>query len=107
MLFSEGDKMSNKQKTLQQKFLTSFAGQVLSSKEIFSWFTDQFETLPDRSAVHRMLINPLLYLKALTRLHQGLYRVNSSPILAKAARQALEAENTWQELTLKQRKEQS
>jgi hypothetical protein len=67
---------------LQTKFLADFAEQELvTTKQVYDWYCSVKQnpnTLPHKSAVFSLLINPLLHCGALTKLASGLYRITAS-----------------------------
>ena len=64
---------------LQRLFLQHFQAQeTITTKEIFEWYCSAKQdpsSLPYRSSVHYLLINPLLHKGALIKLASGLYQI--------------------------------
>lgn len=62
---------------LQTTFMKHFEGQpVISTQEIYDWYCavkSNPENLPYRSAIHYLIINPLLHKRVLQKVSNGLY----------------------------------
>ena len=70
--------------TLKQKFLKENDGKEMTTAEIYDWYLRNKEdplVLPDRSAPHRLIIDPLIHNDRITRRGKGLYIISPAPIL--------------------------
>ena len=85
--------------TLQQRFLKECADRVMSTKEVFDWYCKArapSTKLPDRSIVHRLLLDPLLYQGLVTKLERGLYAIDPPAEALRLAEQLVSAEDEWE-----------
>lgn len=73
-----------KPSNLQQQFLSTFLDrEVITTREIYEWYCEvksNPENLAYRSAIHSLIINPLMHKGLLLKLSGGIYQINTEAV---------------------------